>query len=144
MPTVSRGTGDELAMGFQRASYQYRTSSSVSFWFYVDASVDPTITLHNFDIDNNGSVTYRRANGSTVAGTVSGGTVWNNSTTSTRVGDTVSTAGSTGWWRADIQASANNQFIFEVDGQVPVYFAQPPTAGRDDRHRRLRRRHRRG
>lgn len=121
------GTGDELAVSVVRTTYQSGGTSSVTFWFHVDASSASTVTLHNFDLDNSGSVTYTRASGTTVVGSVSGQTRWNNSVNATRSGDVVPTDGSSGWWRAAISASANNQFIFEVDGQAPVFLVQPPT-----------------
>ena len=50
------GTGDEITIGIQRASYQHGGSgqSCKTFYFFV-APGTPSITLHNFDMDNNGA-----------------------------------------------------------------------------------------
>ncbi|MFW2380567.1 MAG: hypothetical protein ACN4GZ_02330, partial [Acidimicrobiales bacterium] len=122
------GTGDELLLGIQRASYQHGVPGTVcnDFYFFVDGS-SSNVTLHNFDMDGAGSVTYFPPDGSTVNGTVSGNQVWNNSASSVRVGDTVSvTSARIGWWRTTVCIPTDNQYIFEgVDGE-PVYLDEAP------------------
>ena len=119
-PDGSPGTGDELTIGIQRASYQHGGSgqSCKTFYFFV-APGTSSITLHNFDMDGNGSVTYRSPTGSSYAGSVSGNARWNNSSNATRVGDTLAVGASDrGWWSADVCISSGNQYIFEgVNGQ---------------------------
>ncbi len=124
------GTGDELWLGIQRASFEHFGGATVcnDFYFFVDGS-SSNVTLHNFDMDGGGSVTYFPPDGSTVAGTVSGNQTWNNSASSVRVGDVVPvTAARIGWWRANVCVPAGNQYIFEgVEGE-PVYLEEPPPA----------------
>jgi uncharacterized repeat protein (TIGR01451 family) len=125
------GTGDELYVIAVRASYQHSGSGQVCsvYRFFVDGG--PSIAIHNFDMDNSGSVTYTRPDGSTVAGTRSSDSAWNNGTSSTRVGDVLAVgATEVGWWMAQICLGATNQFIFEVDGDVPVYPDQTPAVPR--------------
>ena len=119
-PDSSPGTGDELTIGIQRASYQHGGSgqSCKSFYFFV-APGTTSITLHNFDMDGNGSVNYHSPSGSSYAGSVSGNARWNNSSNATRVGDTLAIGASDrGWWSADVCISSGNQYIFEgVEGE---------------------------
>ncbi|MDH3397873.1 MAG: hypothetical protein OEM81_08605, partial [Acidimicrobiia bacterium] len=119
-PDGSPGTGDELSIGIQRASYQHGGAGQTckTFYFFV-APGTTSITLHNFDMDNNGSVTYHSPSGSSYAGTVSGNAVWNRSSNATRVGDTLAVGGADeGWWSADLCISSGNQYIFEgVNGE---------------------------
>ena len=119
-PDASPGTGDELTIGIQRASYQHGGSgqSCKTFYFFV-APGTTSITLHNFDMDGNGSVNYHSPSGSSYAGSVSGNARWNNSSNATRVGDTLAVGTpDEGWWSADVCISSGNQYIFEgVEGE---------------------------
>ena len=119
-PDASQGTGDELTIGIQRASYQHGGSgqSCKTFYFFV-APGTTSITLHNFDMDGNGSVDYHSPSGSSYVGSVSGNARWNNSSNATRVGDTLAIGASDqGWWSADVCISSGNQYIFEgVEGE---------------------------
>ncbi|MGI9609865.1 MAG: hypothetical protein ACR2NL_06185, partial [Acidimicrobiia bacterium] len=132
------GSGDELLVGIQRASYQHQDPGTVcnDFYYFVDDS-SSNVTLHNFDMDGAGSVTYFPPDGSSVNGTVSGNQVWNNSASSVRVGDVVPVSSArVGWWRATVCIPTGNQYIFEgVDGE-PVYLEAPPvpslTLAKDD------------
>ncbi|NNE95496.1 MAG: hypothetical protein HKN24_05655, partial [Acidimicrobiales bacterium] len=124
------GTGDELVLGIQRASFQHAGAGSVcrDAYFFVDGSTS-TIDLHNFDMDNNGSVTYFPPDGSSVSGTISANQEWNNSAGPVRVGDTVSVGSARiGWWRTEVCIPGNNQYIFEgVEGES-VFLHEPPPA----------------
>ncbi len=124
------GTGDELLLGIQRASFEHFGGATVcnDFFFFVDGA-SSSVTLHNFDMDGSGSVTYFPPDGSTVTGTVSGNQVWNNSASSVRVGDVVPVSSARiGWWRTNLCIATGNQYIFEgVDGE-PVYLEEAPPA----------------
>ncbi|MGZ8785369.1 MAG: SdrD B-like domain-containing protein, partial [Acidimicrobiia bacterium] len=119
-PDGSPGTGDELTIGIQRASYQHGGVGQTckTFYFFV-APGTTSISLHNFDMDSNGSVNYHSPSGSSYVGTVSANARWNNSLNATRVGDLIALgAADEGWWSADLCISSGNQYIFEgVNGE---------------------------
>lgn len=127
------GTGDELTAGINRGSYQHAGTSSVcnTYYFFVGPTTPragPTggILAHNFDIDNNGTVSYTDPDGGLHAGTVSGNATWNNSASSTRVGDELPAI--EGWWSADVCLSPNNQYVFEGPSGATTYLeVQPQT-----------------
>ncbi|MCB0163420.1 MAG: DUF11 domain-containing protein [Anaerolineae bacterium] len=123
------GSGDELEIGLVQSSFQHLGAGEPcqDFYFFVDGLTSP-LTLNNFDMDNAGSVTYFLPDGSEVDGTVSGGTVWNNSTNTTRGGDVFDIDSSlVGWWRAEVCIPEDNQYIFEGQEGEPIYFSQPGT-----------------
>jgi len=115
------GTGDEIFLGFTRISYQHNATSCQTFHFFIDYTrVGQEIRLNNFDMDSTGpadttrTITYNLPDGSSVSGTASGGTVWNGSSNTTRVGDPFTITDATvGWWSAEICINNNNQYIFE-------------------------------
>ena len=118
-------TGDELSLGIDQTTFQHATPSCQDFFFFVSGALSP-ITLHNFDIDNNTSVTYFPPATSSLApsqnGTVSSNGVWNTATPPapagpppTRVGDSfVIGPDDAGWWRTTVCVTAGNQYIFEA------------------------------
>ncbi len=129
------GTGDELTAGINRGSFQHAGTTSVcnTYFFIVEPSTPragPTggILAHNFDMDGSGSVVYTDPDGGTYGGTVSGNSTWNNSGTSTRVGDELPAIN--GWWRAEVCLNANNQYVFEGPGGSTSYLEIQPPAPR--------------
>ena len=125
------GTGDELNVGIDRGSFQHGGSGLVcnTYFFQVSPTTPrdgPTggLMVHNFDMDNSGTITYTDPLGGLVGGTVSGGTRWNNSTDTTRVGDELPSID--GWWSAEICLSPNNQYIFEAPSGSTIYLEYQP------------------
>lgn len=135
-PDNAAGTGDEIQTGLTRTSFQHSNGGTIcqDFFLFVDGLTSP-VTFNNFDIDNNGSITYFPPAGSAYlpsqAGTTSANAVWNNppggGSPPPRGGDAfVINATDVGWWRTEVCASNNNQYIFEgIDGE-PIFFTQPP------------------
>lgn len=120
------GNGDEAELGVFETSFQHFTPDCQDFHFFVPDQAD--IRLSNFDMDSNTSITYFPADGSTVAGNVSGGTVWNNGGGATFPppgGDVITVTNSRwGWWRTEICANPLNQYVFSAGG-LPFFFQQP-------------------
>lgn len=126
------GSGDELVAGSLRISYEPTANGCQTFFFFVDGLTTP-ITLHNFDMDAGAGVTitYRRPNGTTIAGTASGDSRWNGGvpgSPAARVGDSIAvTQADAGWWQAELCTNIPNQYIFEgLTGQL-VFLQQPLT-----------------
>ena len=130
------GTNDELVVGLTQTSYQHSVSGTQcqTLYEFVDPS-QSSVTFHNFDMDSSGRVRYYSpsdtidptATTGGVAGTVSGGTVWNNGgTLNTRVGDTINNPEG-GWWAMVTCINNDNQFIQEGQTGVPLFYSQPPT-----------------
>jgi len=128
------GTGDELSIGLSATTFQHDATSvsCLTLYEYV-APGQNSVTFHNFDMDNATRVRYYSPNdvydpngltGGT-AGTLSLNAVWNNSTTATRVGDTISNP-TPGWWRIVSCINNNNQFIQEGQTNVISYMSPPP------------------
>lgn len=141
-------TGDEVTIGMTRVSLQQDSGGDVCLPFYEYVQPDlPSIAFHNFDIDNSGSVAYYPPSagvnfsaaslaGATappaapgvITGTASGFHEWNNGTgsgaTAVRGGDVITTP-EDGWWTLVICVPSNNQFIFEGQQGVPMYFEKP-------------------
>ena len=86
------GTDDEIIIGLVQVTFQHNeaTDQCLNLWEFTNPG-QPSMTFHNFDMDGNTSVAYTAPGGGGVtAGTVSGGTVWNNGGISTtRGGDTI-------------------------------------------------------
>ncbi len=129
------GTGDEISIGVARTSYQHNAPACQDFYFFVDA-VNPTATINNFDMDNNVSITYFPPPTSqyapSVNGVVSGDNRWNNGTAPPpfppqRVGDMLDiTPDDVGFWRAELCANTENQYIFEgIEGKLVFFDPQP-------------------
>ena len=124
-PPVGLDTG--ILVGQQYGTFQ-QSSGAVACLSFYEYETPGAITMHNFDMDGNTSVTYFPPDGSaSTAGTVSGNGVWNNGGTATvRVGDTLNvTAATQGWWRTDVCVTANNQFIWEGATARPQYTSLP-------------------
>ncbi|WP_031461436.1 DUF11 domain-containing protein, partial [Chloroflexus sp. MS-G] len=128
------GTGDELSIGLSATTFQHDATSvsCLTLYEYV-APGQNSVTFHNFDMDNATRVRYYSPNdvydpngltGGT-AGTLSLNAVWNNSTTATRVGDTISNP-TPGWWRIVSCINNNNQFIQEGQTSALSYMSPPP------------------
>ena len=123
------GTGDELEIGLVQSSFQHLGAGAPcqDFFFFVDGKTSP-LTLNNYDMDDAGSVTYFLPSGDDEDGTVSGRTEWNNGDRINRGGDVYDIDTTlVGWWRAEICIPEDNQYIFEAQEGMPIYFAQPGT-----------------
>ncbi len=125
------GTGDELLVGLLQVSFQHASDECQTFYFQVDASASEVV-LHNFDMDNRDSITYRTPTGREIEGTVSGESAWNNSepadVSPERVGDVIAVEpGEGGVWSATACTGADNQYIFEGQQDAPIFYEQPPT-----------------
>ncbi len=139
-PDGSPGTGDELLLASFEASFQHTAFGCQEFFFFVP--VTPSIRLNNFDLDFPGfdpdvTITYFQPDGSSGPGTASGQTLWNNGGGAGHPppgGDVISDP-MPGWWRTQICARDNNQYIFEPEG-LTHFFQQPPvpdmTVSKDD------------
>jgi uncharacterized repeat protein (TIGR01451 family) len=114
------GTDDEIQAATFQISYQHEDTGSMNcktIWELVGDV--PSVSFHNFDMDDNGRVRYYAPSDTLdpdglvggTAGTVSGFTEWNNGTTS-RGGDTISDP-EPGYWRIVSCISSNNQYIQE-------------------------------
>lgn len=141
-PDGIAGTGDELYLGGRTLSYQNGGAGTTcqDFYEFVSAPAYPaTVTFHNFDMDGNGNITYFPPAGAPLGGaqvgTVSGPSAWNGSPANAantpnppRTGDNITiNAGDAGWWRVRVCAPASNQYIYEGQANVPLFFAQPGT-----------------
>ena len=130
------GSGDELLVGMVATTYQHSAAGTPceTFYEYVKPG-SASLTFHNFDMDGKERVRYYApsavydplALAGGVAGSISTvqGT-WNGSDAVSRSGDTI-TNPETGWWRLVSCINSNNQYIFEGQRGVPIYFDQPPT-----------------
>jgi len=129
------GTNDEIVVGVTQTSYQHDAGGTQCFTLHEHvAPGQASVTFHNFDMDGNARVRYYAPSdvydptgtaGGT-AGVVSGGTAWNGSATTTRVGDTIANP-EPGWWRIVTCVNDHNQLVQEGGLARPAYFEQPPT-----------------
>lgn len=140
-PDGLAGTNDELTIGIVQTTYQHNVAvppgteadTCLTLHEYVPPG-QPTLVLHNFDLDSVGRVRYYSpadtfdpiAQTGGTAGTVSGPSVWNGGTTTSRgTGDVIANPIS-GWWRIVTCTIQSNQYIQE--GQAsPGFIVQPPT-----------------
>ena len=140
------GTGDELIIGLVQASFQHQRNgfptSCQDFYEFVDGTITPVL-FHNFDMDENLddatnriNITYFPPSSSNYApsqvGVTSVDSDWNpppaGGTPPVRGGDSfVIDADDIGWWRIRVCVNNDNQYIFEGQQGIPVYFTQPPT-----------------
>ena len=140
------GTGDELIIGLVQASFQHQLSNAQTscqdFYEFVDGNITPVL-FHNFDMDENTdnatnriNITYFPPSSSNYApsqvGVTSVDSDWNpppkGGTPPVRGGDSfVIDADDIGWWRIRVCVNNDNQYIFEGQQGIPVYFTQPPT-----------------
>jgi uncharacterized repeat protein (TIGR01451 family) len=122
------GTGDELVLGLLQTTFQHDAGVVTCLDLYEFVSpAQPSVTFHNFDMDDNDSVRYYAPGSATaITGTVSGSTRWNGSGNTTRVGDTI-TNPAPGWWRIETCIGNHNQYIQEGQTGQPIYFEIPPT-----------------
>ena len=128
------GTGDELSIGLSATTFQHDATSvsCLTLYEYV-APGQSSVTFHNFDMDNQTRVRYYSPtdtydpNGLTsgTVGTLSPNAAWNNGTSTTRGGDTISNP-TPGWWRIVSCINNNNQFIQEGQTNVISYMSPPP------------------
>jgi len=128
------GTGDELSIGLSATTFQHdATSVSCLILYEYVAPGQSSVTFHNFDMDNQTRVRYYSPtdtydpNGLTsgTVGTLSPNAAWNNGTSTTRGGDTISNP-TPGWWRIVSCINNNNQFIQEGQTNVISYMSPPP------------------
>ncbi|MBN2177776.1 MAG: DUF11 domain-containing protein, partial [Demequinaceae bacterium] len=121
-PDGIEGTGDELELNPVRAGYQHDVAAGAcnTFYYFVEEGVTQ-VDMRNFDMDGNTSVTHTRADGSSVAGTVSTNGTW--------AYDTVTVApGQAGWWHTTFCFSSNNLYVFEQLQRYPIYMDSIPSA----------------
>ena len=133
-----QGTNDELTIGFVQTTFQHNQSGTHCQTMYE--SVPPgmaSIRLHNFDFDGASTANRVRyyAPGETVdpnalsggtVGTLSGSTVWNDSATTTRVGDLI-TDPTPGVWAIVSCINGINQFIQEAQDGATSSYTLPTT-----------------
>jgi len=129
-PDNAGNPGCSITIPASQTSSEINSVTTARSWFYISNTFVGNITLNNFDRDNNGTVSYIRPDGSSVAGSVSNNDVWNNGTTvggvPIRGGDVINNPAA-GWWAIDVaQASAgNNQYVLEVldnsGNTIPLY-----------------------
>lgn len=122
----------DILVGSLQGTFQHDSAGTLqaSFYFLVGPGTG-TLALRNFDGDGGGTVAYRRPNGSTVAGTMSGNGVWNGGGSLNAGQDTISGLGASdvGIWGLTLQNfTSNNQIALEVlaDGNRRLYFDKPP------------------
>ena len=133
-----QGTNDELSIGFVQTTFQHNQSGTHCQTMYE--SVPPgmaSIRLHNFDFDGASTANRVRyyAPGETVdpnalsggtVGTLSGSTVWNDSATTTRVGDLINNP-TPGVWAIVSCINGINQFIQEAQAGATSSYTLPTT-----------------
>ncbi|HEX8002999.1 MAG TPA: Ig-like domain-containing protein [Mycobacteriales bacterium] len=128
------GTGDEITAGLANAAVQQNSGGTACLTtFEYVAPNTASITLNNFGMGG-GRVRYYApsdsydATGTTggTAGTVSGALTWNNSASTARGGDTI-TSPESGWWREVYCSPSGSQFVPEGRANVTAYLEQPPT-----------------
>lgn len=129
LPPASQGL-----VGQYQGTVQHGLSGSLTipFYFLVGPGTG-SLFLRNFDIDNSGTLTYTRPNGSTIAGTNSPNQAWNGSGNLNTGGDTIPglTLSDSGLWGLTVNnLSGNNQMIVEANtgtGDRLVLYNEPPT-----------------
>lgn len=125
-------------IGQYQGSVQHNQGGTLTipFYFLVGPGIN-SLFLRNFDIDNRGTLTYTRPNGSTITGTSSGNGRWNNGGNLNTGGDTISglTLSEAGLWGLRVNnLSSNNQMIVEANtgtGDRLVLYNEPPTRAGD-------------
>lgn len=125
-------------VGQYQGTVQHGLSGTLTIPFYL--LVGPgteSLFLRNFDIDGNGTLTYTRPNGSTIAGTSSPNQAWNGSGNLNTGGDTIPglTLSDAGLWGLTVNnLSRNNQMIVEANtgrGDRLVLYNEPPMRAGD-------------
>ena len=112
-------------------------AQTMTFYFIMPPGT-PSLFLRNFDLDGDGPVTYKKPNGTTIAGTSSPNGLWNGA------GATLNTGGDTlpglaqfadaGVWSITLtNIGSNNQFALEANTgggtRLPITDTIPSTAG---------------
>jgi uncharacterized repeat protein (TIGR01451 family) len=129
------GSGDEAVVGIAQTTYQHfdGVNQCLTLYQFVEVGLN-FARFHNFDMDANVRVVYyppsatydpTGLNGQGIAGTVSGETVWNNGTRTTRGGDVVANP-EPGWWRIVSCVRGDNQFNQEGQLGVPTFYQPLP------------------
>ncbi len=116
------GTGDEILLNAIRVGWQHDNATDVcnDHYFFVPDTMG-SVTMRNFDLDNTGTITYTRGDGSTVPGTASGNGVW--------AEDTVPVgAGQSGWWHVQFCYNSGNLYVFESTQNLLLYMDEAPGA----------------
>ncbi|UJB68516.1 DUF11 domain-containing protein [Acaryochloris sp. 'Moss Beach'] len=133
LPPASQGL-----VGQYQSTAQHNESGTLTIpFFFLVGPGTGSLFLRNFDIDNRGTLTYTRPDGSTIAGTNSGNGRWNNSGTLNTGGDTIAglTLSEAGLWGLRVNnLSRNNQMIVEANtgtGDRLVLYNEPPTRAGD-------------
>lgn len=136
------GTG--VFVGALQASVQQDTGGNINapFYFLVGPGIS-SLNLRNFDLDNNGTVTYTKPSGGNVSpNTASANASWNGSGNLNTGGDTISglstlstaNTGDAGVWTITLSNwTTSNQTLLEAntgDGtRLALYDTQPTRAG---------------
>lgn len=126
-PDGIANNGDEITMAARKALYHHRESGCATYWFYP--STEKTLSLLNFDMDNETSLHYSDPYGGRYLGILSGEAVWNNNATTfnnndgDRFVDPIA-----GWWNAYACAESDNPYIFFPD--KAVFIDQKPSVPR--------------
>ncbi len=123
-PDGIANNGDEIYIASVKTAVQHVGDGCENYCFFVPET--PTLRLSNFDMDNNISIDYTDPNNVTTPGTMSGLTLWNNSTSTAfpPPGGDVFTNPTSGWWNAEICAGNKNQYVFYAEGAL--FFGGPP------------------
>jgi uncharacterized repeat protein (TIGR01451 family) len=137
-PDGLTGTGDEIVIGAIQTTYQHNLVGEVhclSLYQFVPPDL-AAIRMHNFDLDNNERIRYYPPssiydpNGletpNSIAGTLSGNTVWNGGTQTDRGAGDIVVNPEPGWWRIVTCVVANNQFNQEGMTGQPTYRGPTP------------------
>ncbi|EYB66988.1 hypothetical protein DEIPH_ctg055orf0018 [Deinococcus phoenicis] len=130
--TFTLGTADfSPVLGEYQSTIQASSTTSFDAYFYVAPGTAGPLYLRNFDLDNGGTVTYYRPDGTSVSGTASNNGVWNGGGSLNAGGDSVATDGVSGWWRIAVTGwTADNQTFFQAnDGingnRLPLVYVSP-------------------
>jgi hypothetical protein len=139
------GSGDEIFVGFQQMTLRFAPGANQCKTFYEYVRPGQAQALfHNYDLDSAMLTARVRYYGPSDAydplglaggwaGTASLDGVWNNSTNTTRVGDSIANPES-GWWRivtCTSDLATQNQLIQEGQTEQASYLTQPGTPALD-------------
>jgi uncharacterized repeat protein (TIGR01451 family) len=151
-PDRHPGTGDEPTLGISQVTYQHNqpgeTRCMILYQFVHPGAT--SAAFHNFDMDNNVRVRYYPsgvtfdpqglATPGSIAGTVSGYTVWNGGTQTDRGSGDLIQQPQAGWWRIVTCVRDDNQFNQEGQHGIPTYrdpFPEPDVIVAKDDGREL-------
>jgi Peptidase family C25 len=115
--STSPTTSGDIQLSTAQSEFYFYSGSvpEDTYWFYVPEGTT-SLQLLNFDLDNAATVTYFTPSGTSINGTTSGYTQWNDctSTDPTNCGD-VLLSPEIGWWAVTISGTVNdNIFVVET------------------------------